>query len=49
MFKSITETDSLMLEMRLGCDRNDRMYYAMKEDVIRHETLSWETAKIFQK
>lgn len=32
------------MEAKYGCERVDRMYRAMKKDVIRHETVCWEMA-----
>ena len=36
------------MEAKYGYERIDRTYQAMKEDVVRHETLCFELARKFE-
>jgi len=42
------EQDTMAQEAKFGCERIDRMYQAMKKDVVRHETMCFELAKKFE-
>ena len=48
MFEGLAEQDSLATDTNFKCERIDRTYQLMKEDVLRHETLSFELAKKFE-
>ena len=40
--------ENMLVAMKITADRNNRMYEAMKADVMRHETLSFELASKFE-
>jgi phage regulator Rha-like protein len=49
VMESVFKTENLALESKYICDRIDRMYLRIKEDVGRHETLCFEIADKFEK
>jgi hypothetical protein len=48
MFEKLGEQDTLATETNYRCERIDRMYSNMKEDLIRHESLAFELATKFE-
>ena len=48
VFTHISQQEALAVEQKFSIDRVDRMYRRIKDDVIRHETLSYEIATKFE-
>jgi hypothetical protein len=48
VFNRLGEMDTVATETNYKCSRIDRMYDAMKEDILRHETLAFELALKFE-
>lgn len=48
VFEGLADQDSVTTDTNFKCERIDRMFHIMKEDVLRHETLSFELAKKFE-
>jgi hypothetical protein len=48
MLDRLADQDNNITEVMYTSDRIDRMYQAMKADVLRHETLCYELATKFE-